>query len=271
VRTQITFARIAAFRLVTQQPDVLVAFYAALGFTVGDPRPIDDSELAMLGIVGGGMRWSMRLGGATVELDCYDHPGRPYPADADAASICFQHLALVTDDVEAAWSDARSAGATLISEAGPVTLPKSSGGVTAVKFRDLEGHPLELLSFPDAAEKGWRGRGMLGIDHSAIVVSDLPASQAFYTAHGLTCVGATLNQGSEQAALDGLESPIADVVPMKPAAAPPHVELLHYRQPPGASSEPVAVNDVAATRIVWHQGPPALLRDPDGHLHQIGG
>jgi len=266
-----TFARIAAFRLVTQQPEVLVAFYAALGFTVGDPRPIDDGELAMLGIVGGGMRWSMRLGKATVELDCYDQPGRPYPVDANAASICFQHLALVTDDVKAAWSDARSADATLISEAGPVTLPKSSGGVTALKFRDPEGHPLELLSFPGAAEKGWRGNGMLGIDHSAIVVSDLAASEAFYTAHGLTCGDATLNQGSEQAALDGLENPVADVVPMKPPTAPPHVELLHYHQPSGASHEPVAVNDVAATRVVWHHGPPALLRDPDGHLHQIGG
>ncbi len=266
-----TFARIAAFRLVTQQPDVLVAFYAALGFTIGDPRTIDDGELAMLGIVGGGMRWSMWLGGATVELDCYDLLGRPYPADANAASICFQHLALVTDDVDAAWSDARSAGATLISEVGPVTLPESSGGVTAVKFRDPEGHPLELISFPDAVEEGWHGSGMLGIDHSAMVVSDLSASQAFYTAHGLTCGDATLNQGSEQMALDGLENPVADVVPMEPAAAPPHVELLHYHQPPGASSKPVAVNDVAATRIVWHEGPPALLRDPDGHLHQTGG
>ncbi|SFP51659.1 VOC family protein [Sphingomonas rubra] len=266
-----TFARIAAFRLVTQQPEVLVAFYAALGFTVGNPRPIDADELAMLGVMGAGVRWSMRLGEATVELDRYDRPGRAYPPDANAASICFQHLALVTDDVEAAWSRARSAGATLISDAGPVTLPRSSGGVTAVKFRDPEGHPLELLSFPDAAEKGWRGRGMLGIDHSAIVAGDRAASEAFYTAHGLTRGDATVNQGGEQAALDGLESPVADVVPMKPTAAPPHVELLHYRRPSGASSEPVAVEDVAATRIVWHGELPALLRDPNGHLHQTGG
>ena len=265
-----TFARIVAFRLVAQQPDVLVAFYAALGFTVGVPRPIDDGELAMLGIVGGGMRWSMRLGEAVVELDCYDQLGSPYPNDADAASICFQHLALITDDVEAAWSRALSAGAKLISDTGPVTLPPSSGGVTAVKFRDPEGHPLELLSFPDPDAKGWSGTGMLGIDHSAIVVSDLTASEDFYTAHGLILGDATLNQGSEQAALDGLDDPVADVVPMKPQTAPPHVELLHYRQPSGAQSAPLAVNDVAATRIVWQDGLPALLRDPDGHLHQLG-
>lgn len=28
-------------------------------------------------------------------------------------------------------------------------LPESSGGVTAFKFRDPDGHPLELLAFPD--------------------------------------------------------------------------------------------------------------------------
>lgn len=266
-----TFARITAFRLVTQQPDVLVAFYAALGFTVGGPRPIDDGELAMLGIAGGGMRWSMRLGEATVELDCYDQPGRPYPADANAASICLQHLALVTDDVEAAWARAQSVGARPISDTGPVTLPASSGGATAIKFRDPEGHPFELLSLPHAAEKGWRNNGILGIDHSAIVVSDLAASEAFYTTHGLFRGDATLNQGSEQASLDGLECPVADVIPMMPQTAPPHVELLHYHQPPGAAAEPITVNDVAATRIVWHHSPPALLRDPDGHLHQTGG
>lgn len=266
-----TLGRIAAFRLVTQQPELLVAFYAALGFTISDPHPIGADEMAMLGIAGVGTRWPMRLGKAAVELDCYAQSGRAYPNGADAASICFQHLALVTDDAETAWSRALSAGAPLISDAGPVTLPRSSGGVTAVKFRDPEGHPLELLSFPNALEKGWGGSGMLGIDHSAIVVSDRAASEAFYTAHGLSCGDATLNQGSEQAALDGLESPVADVVPMMPAAAPPHVELLHYHRRSGASSEPVAVNDVAATRIVWHHGPPALLRDPDGHLHQTGG
>ena len=266
-----TLNRIAAFRLVTQQPELLVAFYAALGFTIGDRHPIGTDEMAMLGLGGEGTRWPMQLGEAVVELDCYDQSGSPYPNDADAASICFQHLALVTDDVETAWSRALSAGATLISNAGPVTLPKSSGGVTAVKFRDSEGHPLELISFPDAVEKGWRGSGMLGIDHSAIVVSNRAASEAFYTAHGLTCGDVTLNQGSGQAALDGLEAPIADVVPMKPVATPPHVELLHYRRPSPASSRPVAVGDVAATRIVWHHGPPALLRDPDGHLHQLGG
>ena len=263
--------RIAAFRLVTRMPERLLAFYEALGFTIGEAQAVPPDELAMLGLSGAATRWTMRLGTARVDLDHYAQAGRPYPEEADAASLCFQHLALVTDDVAVSWSQARAAGGAPISRDGPVTLPASSGGVTAIKFRDPEGHPLELLRFPDAAAKGWCGTGMLGIDHSAIVTRDLDASTAFYTAHGLTREDATLNRGPEQAALDGLADPVADVVPMKPDDAPPHVELLHYRQPEGPSCGPVQVPDVAATRIVWQGGDPALLRDPDGHLHQTGG
>lgn len=266
-----TLSRIAAFRLGTQTPERLLAFYAALGFTVDRAGPVPADECAMLGLSGTATRWSLRLGKARVDLDHYAQSGRAYPEDADAASRCFQHLALVTDDVAASWALAQAAGATPISRDGPVTLPASSGGATAIKFRDPEGHPLELLRFPDMAAKGWVGSGIVGIDHSAIVARDLDASIAFYAAHGLSRGRGSLNQGSEQAALDGLADPVADVVPMMPGDAPPHVELLNYRRPGGAPCDSVGVTDVAATRIVWQGGRPALLRDPDGHFHQTGG
>ena len=141
-----------------------------------------------------------------------------------------------------------------------MTLPPSSGGVTAIKFRDPEGHPLELLCFPDTADTHWRGSGMLGVDHSAIVVRNLAASKAFYLAHGLTAGTTTLNQGAAQAVLDDLEDPIADVVAMMPQFGRSHVELLHYRQPENPASAPYSVNDVAATRIVWRGNNAALLR-----------
>ena len=262
-------ARIAGFRLVTQNPDRLLRFYAALGFAVGAEAAIPSNEMMMLGIAGRGRRWTMTLGATTVGLDCFDAGGLGYPQGADAASRCFQHLALVTDDVDRAWATARTAGAAPISRDGPVTLPDSAGGVTAVKFRDPEGHPLELIRFPDMAARGWTGQGLLGIDHSAIVVSDLAASCDFYELAGLAKGKATLNQGATQATLDGLDAPCADVVPMQPADAPPHVELLHYRRPAAGDREPWAVNDVAATRIVWDGPASALLRDPDGHLHQM--
>ena len=35
------------------------------------------------------------------------------------------------------------------------------------------------------------------------------------------------------------------------------------------ASPPMAVNDIAATRIVWRSDGDALVCDPDGHLHQL--
>ena len=264
-------ARITGFRLVTPDGERLARFYAALGFEADDERPIDPAELAIMGIVGRGTRRPLRLGDARVDLDSYEQIGSPYPAGADAASACFQHLALVTADIAAAWAKARGAGATPISRDGPVTLPPETGSVTAIKFRDPDGHPLELIRFPDGPDKGWEGQGVLGIDHSALVATDLSASRAFYAALGLVAGEATLNRGPTQEALDGLDGVCADVAPMMPAEPRPHVELLHYRSPAGAASPAWAPHDVAATRIVWAGHAPALLRDPDGHLHQIEG
>lgn len=261
--------RITGFRLVTQRPDRLLRFYEAIGFTIGQDARIADAEMAMLGLAGTGRRHAMTLGTTIVELDWFSETGRPYPPSTDAASRCFQHLALVTNDVADAWAAARAAGGMVISRDGPVTLPADAGGVTAVKFRDPDGHPLELIAFPDAAARGWSGNGVLGIDHSAVAATDLEASIPFYEALGLTQEDRTMNHGSAQGALDGLEHPRVDVVPMQPSIRPPHVELLHYRQPAGSPSRPWQINDVAATRIVWQGRACAIVRDPDGHLHQI--
>ena len=56
---------------------------------------------------------------------------------------------------------------------------------------------------------------------------------------------------------------------MNPADKPPHVEMLGYRHPVGRAIRPLATNDVAATRVVWRSNVDALIRDPDGHLHQL--
>lgn len=269
MRRQVTLARIVGIRLVTADLDRLARFYAAIGFTVGERSAIGADELRLLGLAGAGERLSMRLGQSRVDLDCFDPPGRAYPADADAADLVFQHLALVTDDAAAAWSAAEAAGATPISRKRPVTLAASSGGVTAVKFRDPDGHPLEFLQFPRGANLDWTGTGLMGIDHTAIAVADALASRRFYSEQGLIEGKTTLNRGPTQVALDGLDDVTVDVIPMQPAAAPPHVELLAYRQPRGRPDGARITADIAATRIVWAGDRPALLRDPDGHLHQI--
>jgi catechol 2,3-dioxygenase-like lactoylglutathione lyase family enzyme len=267
--SDISFRAIAGFRLVTADPARLAAFYRAIGFDIGEAASIPAAELELLGLAGAGSRIAMSLGRSRVDLERFDLPGHPYPDDTTACDLAFQHLALVTDDAEAAWRRARDAGAAPISRECPVTLPMSAGGVTAVKFRDPEGHPLEFLQFPRDGNADWKGTGILGIDHSAIVVSDVAASRRFYAGHGLSEAGATVNHGPTQDALDGLHGVELDVVPMNPTSRPPHVELLGYRHPVGRAISPVAVNDIAATRILWRSDGDALIRDPDGHLHQL--
>jgi catechol 2,3-dioxygenase-like lactoylglutathione lyase family enzyme len=264
----LTFGAIAGFRLVTSDLARLAAFYRAIGFDVGEAMPISATELAVLGITGTGMRIEMSLGTSRVDLDCFALAGRPYPTGSSASDRIFQHLAIVTDDARTAWNRARDAGAIPISREQPVALPQSSGGVTVVKLRDPEGHPLEFTQFPRGANLDWQGTGIMGIDHTAISVDDLAASRRFYAHHGLLEGEPMLNQGPTQVALDGIDDVVVDIVPLLPATAPPHIELLGYRD---RVAEPVAlaVNDIAATRIVWRSAHDALIRDPDGHYHQF--
>jgi len=145
----LTFNAITGFRLVTAAPERMAAFYRAIGFEVGEATPILMEEMGVLGLRGGGFRRTMTLGPTRVDLDVFDRPGRGYPTGATACDHIFQHLALVTDDADAAWRMAREAGATPISRGRPIRLPQSAGGVTAIKFRDpeREGHLHERIRF----------------------------------------------------------------------------------------------------------------------------
>jgi catechol 2,3-dioxygenase-like lactoylglutathione lyase family enzyme len=267
---------IAEFRLVTADLLGLSTFYRdVLGFVPGGPeQAISSDEMRLLGLSGAGRRQALRLDDQTLVIEQFDAPGRPYPALGNAASLSFQHLALVVTDMAGAYQHVR--GAAAISEAGPQRLPASSGGVQAYKFRDPEGHPLELLQFPDSARPPvWRGKSATaaqiacGIDHSAISVADADASLAFYGAFGLRRGAPTLNQGRPQCCLDNLQDAQVLVTPMHAVEATPHLELLCYRVPRGAAGPVLRANDIAATRIVWRGRRAGLLRDPDGHLHQV--
>ncbi len=267
---------ITGFRLVTANLPRLTRFYVdVLGFAAeGSPAPVGADEMALLELSGDGRRQVLRLGAQTVALEAFEAPGAPYPAQGNAASLWFQHLALVVDDIAAAYGRLR--GVHAITKGGPQRLPASSGGVGAFKFRDPDGHPLELLQFPAAdTPPAWRGKRAvagqigLGIDHSAISVGDVDASASFYAELGLGAGKRSHNQGPEQQRLDGLRGVQVVVAPMEPAGAPPHLELLGYDVPRGEAGPKLRANDVAATRVVWRGGRSALLRDPDGHLHQV--
>ncbi len=211
----------------------------------------------------------LQLGRQRLDLDCFDVPGRLYPAEATAADLCFQHLAVVTDDAEIAWRRAQALGVTPISTSGPVLLPPSTGVAAAVKFRDPDGHPLELLQIAPASGRSWTGTHLLGINHSAISVADVSVSRRFYETLGLSVRAPTLNQGPTQMVLDGLPQVEVDVVPMLPQQDTPHLELLGYRMPTGRVAGRLEPNDVAATRTVWAGDRDELIRDPDGHLHLL--
>lgn len=150
--------------------------------------------------------------------------------------ISFQHIAIVVREMDAAFARLESAGVQLIST-GPQLLPawnRDVAGVRAVYFRDPDGNPLELISFPsDKGEPRWqRDRALfLGIDHTAIVVADTDRALTFYRDRvGLTIAGESLNTGKEQAALSGVPGATVRVTGLRGARGP-GIELLKYESP----------------------------------------
>jgi catechol 2,3-dioxygenase-like lactoylglutathione lyase family enzyme len=135
-------------------------------------------------------------------------------------------------------------------------------------------HPLELLSFPAAALPPiWqKARGsFLGIDHTAISVSNTAASVAFYETLGYTVIHQSINQGAEQDRLDDLRSAVVTVTTLELAEQTPHLELLCYDGIGRGYRVVPHSNDIAATRIVG--GAETLgdqtVRDPDGGQMKI--
>ena len=148
---------------------------------------------------------TMQLGAQEVGVELIEAHGASYPRDCRSSDLWFQHFAIAVDDMDAAYARlVRHPDFQPITRDGPQRLPPNTGSVVAFKFRDPDGHPLELLY----------GRGLAqGVDHSAIAVSDVERSIAFYSqVLGLSVIGRSLNRGVEQARLDDLEDPVVDVV-----------------------------------------------------------
>jgi catechol 2,3-dioxygenase-like lactoylglutathione lyase family enzyme len=279
-----TVQRIAAFGLSSRDARRLDEFYQA----AFDCRLLNTDRLegvpfeALMSVQGGAHRITLGLGRQIIEILQFDTPGRPYPEPLSPIDNSFQHLALVVSDIDAAWRRLSTcSGWTALTAGGPQCLPPGTGNVKAFKFRDPEGHPLEFLEFPAGSRPAYwntSSNGLfLGIDHSALSVRDVQASLGFYQTLGLRVAARTLNHGVEQERLDGILDPQVDVIALEPPIATPHVELLHYRTT--AMRHPVTLhsNDLAATRIVMEavgevdsKSCGALLRDPDGHLVQLG-
>lgn len=252
----------------------------ALGFRTISKGPADPFLTALLGFGDEcAEEWVMRLGEEEIALVRFDRSAEPYPPGARSDDAWFQHLAIVVRDMAAAAAVLLSHSPTTISRGGPQRLPARNGGVEAFKFRDPDGHPLELIRFPPGQGRPvWQDRGgvgpFLGIDHSALAVASSARSRAFYRRLGFQAVGTSHNDGLAQAALDGLEEPDVRITALRPRGAEgPGLELLAYR-PPGRrgpwpparslATDWVTVSVRGGTRLPG--GRRALaLRDPDGH------
>ncbi|MDE8345461.1 MAG: VOC family protein [Acidocella sp.] len=239
-------------------------YIRALGFQPSGV-PYDNPQLAALLGLNRVCGRRLRLGAQEIELTQCDPPGALYPTEASAQALYFQHIAILSADIAADYARAMGQSAIPISRGGPQVLPARSGGVTAFKFRDPSGHPLELLE-PSAA----RGTAapVPGYDHAAISIGDLARSLAFYTGLDLILSARQVNHGPEQDRLDGLDHVTIDVIAMRPPHPAPHLELLHYRNKLPQKLPPPGFADIAADRLVFAAtvDNPVMLRDPDGRI-----
>lgn len=200
---------------------------------------------------------SMRLGEESIELTEYLAPkGRPVTIDSHSNDRWFQHIAIITSDMDRAYVWLRENRVQQVSSA-PQTLPayiKPAAGIRAFYFEDPDGHPLEILQFPsDKGNPKWhRGNEklFLGIDHTAIVVANMSVSLAFYRdLLGFSVVGESENYGPEQEHLNNVFGARLRITSLRSTEGP-GVELLEYLTPGDGRAIPA---DERASDVVHHQ------------------
>ena len=211
--------------MICGDPDRLADFYeGAFGFVrTGEVSTTGKAFGKLIGIPDATARIvGLQLGKQKIELAATSPSGRSYPHGVSGRSPLFQHFAIVVSDMATVYARLLEyEGWEPISTDGPQLLPASSGGVTAYKFRDSEGHPLELIAFArDRVPARWpetSAPGCLGIDHSAISIADTERSVRFYERLGLQRAGGTLNSGPEQDKLDDVAAARVEVTVMAPS------------------------------------------------------
>lgn len=251
-------------------------FVDVLGFTAeGAPTELTGRTFELLhGVFGARARVArLRLGGERLELTEYLAPrGRPYPPDTRGNDRWFQHVAIITSDMAAAYARLRDREVAHAST-GPQRLPDwnpGAGGIHAFYFRDPDGHFLEILQFPPGkGDPRWQARDalFLGIDHTALVVDDTARALAFYRdGLGLRVAGAGENHGEEQEHLNNVFGARLRITTLR-ADRGPGIELLHYLAPRDGRPAPLDLraSDLAHWQTTIRGGTPgALLADQHG-------
>jgi len=164
-------ARVPLLRLVADGPATVPSIeqVSAIGMTVSDMdasvdfyskvlsfEKVSDVEVAgedyerLQGVFGLRIRVvRMRLGDEFIELTEYLTPkGRPVPVDSRSNDRWFQHIAIITSDMDKAYALLRQNKVEHAST-GPQRLPdwnKNAGGIQAFYFRDPDRHLLEVVT-----------------------------------------------------------------------------------------------------------------------------
>ncbi len=260
-------SEVTAIGMTVSDMDRSIAFYAnVLTFEkVTDVEVTGPNYEHLTGVFGLRMRLvRMKLGDEFIELAEFIAPrGRPRPTDPRSNDRSFQHIAIITSDMDRAYSWLRNQKVEHVSS-GPQRLPdwnKIAGGIQAFYFRDPDGHPLEILSFPpDKGDAKWHRPSdhlFLGIDHTAIVVSDTDASLRFYRdTLGFRVAGESENYGPEQERLNNVFGARLRITGLR-AAAGPGIEFLEYLSPRDGRPAPA---DLKPNDLLYSE---TLLRTSD--------
>ena len=280
-RSALLFAWVLPMLALSPSALAQVVAVDAPGFTVSDAgrsiaffeqvlsfEKVSDSEVTgteyehLQGVFGVRMRIvRMKLGDEFIELTEYLAPkGKPIPADARSNDRSFQHIAIIVSDMDKAYQWLRKNKVTHAST-GPQRLPdwnKNAGGIQAFYFKDPDGHALEILEFPsDKGNPKWHqfaaanpSKIFLGIDHTAIVVSDTDASLKFYRdVLGMKVAGESENYGIEQERLNNVFGARLHITGIR-AEAGPGIEFLEYLAPRDGRATPV---DICANDLLHWQ------------------
>jgi catechol 2,3-dioxygenase-like lactoylglutathione lyase family enzyme len=280
-------------------------------------RKISDVEVwgseyeQLQGIFGVRMRVvQLQLGSEVLELTDYLTPeGKSIPVDSRSNDRWFQHIAIVVRDMDQAYQYLRQHHIQYVSTA-PQRLPNyltAAAGIEAFYFRDPDGHNLEIIHYPSGkGDPRWQQPSnelFLGIDHTAIAVSNTSASLSFYRdLLGLKVAGESENYGNEQEHLNNVLGAHLHISGLK-APAGIGIEFLEYLTPRDGRPLPAdaRANDLVGwqtTLLVGDANAAAqqlqssgyrfvssgvvamsdqqlgfrkgfLVRDPDGHLMRI--
>jgi catechol 2,3-dioxygenase-like lactoylglutathione lyase family enzyme len=255
--------------------DRAVEFYSALTFRkVSDVEVYGEQYEHLEGVFGARMRIvRMQLGNEFVDLIEYLAPrGRPIPPDSRSNDLWFQHIAIVVRNMDEAFAKLRALKVQFVST-GPQTLPPSipvAAGIKAFYFRDPDQHNLEIIYFPPGkGDPRWQEKTdklFLGIDHTAIGISNTDASLNFYRdLLGMRKAGESENFGTEQEHLNQVFGAHLRITGMRGSAGP-GVEFLEYLTPRDGRPRPA---DVHANDLV-HWQTVVKTNDIDNLVKKLG-